>query len=59
MKRFLGHTFDLHDLQEFGYFIKKVWLREDEELHTAVRDHFVKGKGALWCIKKQVNPELT
>ena len=49
----------MHDLQEFGYFIKKVWLREDEELHTAVRDHFVKGKGALWCIEKQVNAEPT
>ena len=36
-----------------------MWLREDEELRTVVRDHFVKGKGALWCIEKQVNPELT
>lgn len=49
MKKFLGSTFELEGVQEFGYFIKRemMWPREDEELHTVVREHLVKGKGAL------------
>ena len=61
MKNFLGRTFELQDIQEFGYFIKrkKVWLREDEELRTVVREHLGKGKGALWCVEKHVDLEPT
>ena len=61
MRNFLGHTFDIQDIQEFGYFIKrkKVSLREDEELHTVVGEHLGKGKGALWCVEKRVDLEPT
>ena len=47
MKSFLSDTFGIEDIQEFRYFAKKkkVWLREDEELSTVVRDLLVKGRG--------------
>ena len=47
MKSFLSDTFGIEDIQEFWYFAKKkkVWLREDEELSTVVRDLLVKGRG--------------
>lgn len=49
MKSFLSHTFGIEDVQEFGYFVKrrKVWLRDDDELSTVVRDLLVKRKGTL------------
>ena len=54
LKCFLSHTFGIEDVQEFGYFVKrmKVWLREDDELSMVVRDLLVKGKGTLWCTEK-------
>ena len=60
MKRFLSDAFGIEDIQEFGYFAKKkVWLREDDELSTVVRDLLVKGKGALWCVEKRADNEPT
>ena len=61
MKSFLINAFCNEDIQEFGYSLKKkkVWLREDEELSTVVRDLLVKGKGASWCVEKRADNEPT